>query len=90
MNADVAALLLPQGLASVEDLERDLSMIRLKLDNARNANHVRLIPQLVIKLEKREKLRRDIECQYITDDVYNTIPHFISRAFVISRPTPTL
>ena len=61
MNADVAALLLPQGLTSLEDLEKDLSMIRLKLDNARNANHVRLIPQLVMKLEKREKLQMDIE-----------------------------
>ena len=63
MDVEVAALLLPQGLMSLEDLEKDLSMIRLKLDIARNANHVRLIPQLVMKLEKREKLRRDIECE---------------------------
>ena len=63
MDAETAALLFPQGYQTTDDLENDLTLIRFKLDSARNAKQSRLIPQLVKLLEKREKLLRQIQCK---------------------------
>jgi hypothetical protein len=75
MDAKVTALLLPQGLDSTEDLEKDISSIRLKLEKARSAKHVLLIPQLQKKLEKRQDLKRKIDGE---------IPHYSKKSRSVS------
>jgi hypothetical protein len=74
MDAKVTALLLPQGLDSTEDLEKDISSIRLKLEKARNAKHVLLIPQLLKKLEKRQDLKRKIDGEPCDTSLFHNVP----------------
>lgn len=61
MDAKVTALLLAEGLDSMEDFEKELSSIRSKLDNAIRGNHDLLLPQLLKKLDRRENLKRKID-----------------------------
>jgi hypothetical protein len=74
MDAKVTALLLPQGLDSTEDLEKDISSIRLKLEKARDAKHVLLIPQLLKKLEKRQDLKRKIDGESCDASLFHKVP----------------
>ena len=75
MDAEKAALLFPHGYQTTEDLEDDLSLIRCKLDNVRNAEHSRLIPQLLKLLEKREKLLQQIQCEICDHLLVLTLIH---------------